>query len=416
MKSNGSQPESESTPTPGKIHPVPVYKRFGHPEKGFLVTGTRRLKRKIQDFFLDHTKTKWCADQVFLLVVELISAFLFAYGFRSFLSPSRVPFANLDSTGLSNLQSLMAQQNFVGTAEDFYNNHLTLIQASSDIMQPNHLVSGGASGIAQVFTRLVYLFGLTGVPDKTLQSIFYFLINVPIVILGFLLIGKKFTFYTLVNVVFTSLLIDAIPQSWCEIINVYNDKVVRALAAGICTGISSGMAMGLGTSTGGVDVLSVIIAERKSTTVGKYSLIINTCTVLIYTALNFIHAPNDLVADPMVLGSSQTTMALYTIIYFFTMSKVVDMLNIKNKKTELQIFTSKVEMSKILIHGFPHACTVQDAKGGFSEAPLKVIYIVVSKSEAKKVIRIVRQVDPHSFITVMGNNQVFGKFYVKPLD
>ena len=363
-----------------------------------------RARNSVRDFFQDHPKTNFCTEQVLLIVLEFVSAFIFAYGFRTFISPSRVPW----STAQASLE--LPPYNL---SEVSYNS-LPLTEAAS-LISPSHLVSGGASGIGQVLTRICLLFGLQSVPQQTLQSIFYFLVNVPIIVLGFLKVGKKFTFYSLINVIFTSLLIDAIPQDWCELINIYEDPLARALAGGLTTGLSSGLALRIGTSTGGVDILSIFIAEHKGTTVGKYSLAINAGTVIAYTVLSFIHAPVDALSA-IDNGSTQLTMSLYTIIYFFTSTFFVDFLNTKNKKMELQVFTTSKVMNKVLVHGFPHACTLLEAKGGYSGTPLNVIYIVVSYSETKKAVRIMRQVDSRCFISVLSTKQVYGKFYIKPLE
>lgn len=394
----------ETDETESTDEATPVFERRGHlPQRGFLHNEIVKTGKMTRDFLLDHPKTKFSLEQVFIFAIEALSAFLFAYGFRAFMSPSRVPYDFLSQT----VQSSISRESY---------NALSLVEAVVH-QQPNRLVSGGASGIAQVLTRICELVGLDQLPEKTLQSLFYFLINVPIMVLSFMRIGKRFTIYTLLNVGMTSLFIEFIPQDWCELIAVYDDNVARALAGGITTGISSGIALAIGTSTGGVDVLSLYVAEKKSTTVGKYSMFINVITVLTYTLLCFLKAPSDSAQmTSYERGAQQATMALYTIIYFYLSAKLVDLLNIKNKKTELQIITAKPEMAQVLIHGFPHACTIIDAKGGFTGTPLKVIYIVVSKSEVKKVVDVIRQVDTHSFVSVLTMDQVYGKFYIKPIE
>lgn len=403
--------DKSKTPLGKKKKPAPLFKRLNG---GFHLSPLKlklaKIRRNTKDFFLDHPGVNFATEQFWLIILELVSAFIFAYGYRSFIAPSRVPWSCLD---LNN-----PALNDLDLSSPAQYEALPLLEAAKRV-SPTHLVSGGASGIGQVLTRICELCGLTSVPEKTLQSLFYFLVNVPIIIIGFLKVGKKFTFYSLVNVVFTSVLMDAIPQEWCEIINIYDDNVARALAGGLTTGVSSGLALAAGTSTGGVDILSIFIAERKSTTVGKYSLAINACTVIVFTLLCFLPAETDSLSNDFTAmdhGSAQLTMSLYTIIYFFMQSKVVDALNTKNKKTELQVFTHSDKMVKALIRGFPHACTVLDGRGGYSSAPLSVIYVVVSNSEVKKAVHVMRLVDHNCFISVISTKQVYGKFYVKPID
>lgn len=335
-----------------------------------------KIRKDYRDYLLDHPNMKETMHIVFMTIVQLISAFLFAFGFKAFIAPQIID----DSTGKI----------------------------------VNHMVSGGASGISQVITKIIILFGVDDSYQTTFQSIFYFVVNIPMIILGFIGVGKKFTFWTLVNVAFTSLLIKVIPNSWCNLFTfIKNDYIVRALAGGITTGLSSGLALMTGTSTGGIDIISLYVAEKKKTSVGKYSLMINTITVITYTLLSYIKVGGGFDTST---GNEQLTMALYTVIYFFVSTKVLDLLNAKNKKVQLQIITTYNDMQKVLIHGFPHSCTLIDAKGGFTGSNVKVIYMVVSKSECKKVVNVIRQVDPKSFISVQKNDDVYGNFYIKPID
>lgn len=377
MEQNESIPPSEEDSRQNKkvINPS-FFKRKGKNKQNqsFLKTKIIKLKKNYRDYLLDHAAMKEIMHIIFMLFIQFLSAFLFAFGFKSFMAP----------------------------------------QIMIDGKIVNHMVSGGASGISQVITKILILCGVDSNLETTFQSIFYFVVNIPMIILGFIGVGKKFTFWTLVNVAFTSLLIKIIPDSWCNLFNfIAQDYIVRALAGGIMTGLSSGLALMTGTSTGGIDIISLYVAEKKSTSVGKYSLMINTITVITYTLLSYIKIGGGI---DTASGNEQLTMALYTVVYFFVSTKVLDLLNVKNKKVQLQIITAYNDMQKVLIHGFPHSCTLIDAKGGFTGSNVKVIYMVVSKSECKKVVNVVRQVDPKSFISVQKNDDVYGNFYIKPID
>lgn len=356
-----------------------------------------RAKRKTRAFFQDHPGLSSGVSQVGMLLLMAVSAFIFAYGFRAFVSPSRVPYEYLSS----DLQDLYDQASY---------NALSITDAEA-LMAPTKLISGGASGISQIIVRIFVLCGVSGISQTTLQSIFYLVVNIPIIVLGFLKVGKKFTFYSLINVILSSIFMEVIPASWCEVFMVYEDNVARALAGGLCTGIATSIALLANASTGGVDIISMFIAERKSTTMGRYSVYINACIVVLFTVLCAIPGPSD-ASD---LATTQVTMSLYSLIYFFLSSTVIDALNVKNKKTQLQVYTSNTNMSKVLVRGFPHACTIMDGKGGYSSKDLSVISIVVSNSEVKKAVRIMRQVDPKCFITALATKQVYGKFYVRPI-
>lgn len=106
------------------------------------------------------------------------------------------------------------------------------------------------------------------------------------------------------------------------VFKIYDDTIARALFAGLLTGISSSLAFMIGSSAGGVDVISLYMAERKSTSIGKYALSLNAMIVISYVLLS------------VGLDSFDSTinMALYTLIYFFTSSKVIDVLNQKIRR------------------------------------------------------------------------------------
>jgi uncharacterized membrane-anchored protein YitT (DUF2179 family) len=95
---------------------------------------------------------------------------------------------------------------------------------------------------------------------------------------------------------------------------------------------------------------------------------------------------------------------------------MLDLVNIKNKKTELQINTDNIEMPALLLRAFPHGCTVIDGIGGYTGRPRKVIYMVVSASEVKKVVEFARKIDPNCFVNATNSTQVYGKFYIKPIE
>lgn len=387
------------------------------------------MKNQVRDFLLDHPKTNFVCSNAWILLLSLISAFIFAYGFLAFTNPLRVPFTSIleNPDSLSQLQKAYTDAYHVteidNSALKSWYNSLDYNTALS-IVGKHSLVSGGSSGFSQVVTRILSFTGMfkagSGIEENTIISILYIAINIPFLILAWTKIGKKFTIYTLLNIGFSSMFLKIIPASWCEITNIYTDYLARALAGGICTGLGTGIAFAVGSSTGAVDIISLFFAEKKSTSVGKYSMVLNTITVVTYTLLHFILSPsdvkNDLAGAAWNQGVHQTTMALYTIVYFFVGAKLLDLINIKNKKVELQVFTADPNMAKVLISGFPHACTLVSGIGGFTGTPRHIIYMVVSKSELNRAIKVMREADPNCFVSVLSTYQVYGKFYIKPLD
>ncbi len=325
----------------------------------------KKCYKNINEYLYEHRKIKSIIEYFFMIIGCLVSAFLFAYGFRAFIAPGG----------------------------DY-----------------PHLVSGGASGLSQVMVKIAELCNIKMNDEQRnmFQSLFYFGINVPLFILAYFKIGKRFAILTFLNVISVSLFISWIPVDWINIFanaesshNIATDILARALFAGILTGLSSSIAVKFNHSAGGIDILSIFISSKTHSSMGKYVLVLNGLIICTYTCLNGF--------------SMYITIALYTIVYLFTSSVIIDTFCLRNKKLQLQIITSHEEMAKILISNFPHGCTVLDGKGAYKDSPRKVIYTDVSASEMKTVVKVVKDIDKDAFISVLHVHNVYGKFYIKPI-
>lgn len=359
-----------------------------------------KIKTNTEDYLLDHPKLKIGCDYTYKILVTIVSAFIFAYGFRAFIAPT-----------IECVEGWYPKVD--GNIPDSFKN-IGITEA--DYVTPLHLISGGASGISQVVIRFIEIFFDITKYEKVFTSILYFAVNVPLLLLSWFKISKKFTIFTLLNVGFVSLFNYIIPDAWIyNVVNIYTDTLARCICGALTTGTSSALAMIIGTSAGGTDILSIYISEKKSASVGKYSLVINGIVICFYTIFSVI-GRNVNPTWNQVESNKTISLALYTIIYYFIATKVMDIINTKNRKLELQIFTSNEELSQILIHAFPHACTIVNGKGAFTGQNKLILYMVISKSEAKKAIKIVRSADPKAFITVQDLNQVYGRFFIKPIE
>jgi len=311
----------------------------------------------------EHSRTRTALDYTITTIVALIAAFCFSYSFRAFV---------------------------------------TTIDPDID-----QLITGGASGLAQIFTLAFQMIGLfPTIAAKTWQAIFYFVFNVPLIVLAYKGIGKRFATFSVLNVILTSLLIEILPDSWLTIVDISGDMLGRALFAGLLVGLGSSLCFRREFSAGGVDIITYYIANHKSTSVGKYQIAINAVILVIFTTMTIIKQGS---------GLGALNGFLYTLVYLFTNGRVVDTINQRNKKAQMQIITNQIGLPKIILAQFPHSCTVVNAKGGYSDEARIIIYIVVSSFEVKKVAKLVRAIDPKSFIDVSYGHQVYGRFFIKPI-
>lgn len=343
-------------------------------------TKTARIKKQIDNFLFDHYFFKTVLEYLGGFFIAAVAALIFAFGFSCFTSPS--------------------------TEDGFI------------------LATGGVSGISQVIALGIEF--ITGKPvgANVVQAIGYSLLNVPLLIFSFLKLGKRFSIFTAINVALSSLFIWLFSQHHIgqmvadfsfndatgilEYINhPLNTILVRVIFAAICTGLASALAFVGGISCGGIDIISCYIATRKSTQIGRYGVIINAFIVTTYALLKGIQTGNYIYSLYSVF---------FSIIYLMLVGLIIDAINLRNKKLLIQIITSKEHMPEIIIANFPHSATIINGHGAYSGAEKIVLWMAVSSSEVNKVVNVAKKVDEHAFIAVTSLKQVYGNFYIKPLE
>lgn len=327
----------------------------------------KRFHKKLNNFMFDHYVLREVLSNAWTWAVGLVAAAVFAFGFTCFTTP-----------------------------------------ASSDGFT---IVTGGVSGLSQDLALTLNIFGIV-LGKNILQAIGYLGINLPIIIFAFFKLTKRFAIHTFLNVAETSLLIILFSSSgFTDAIRsnafITSSILTRVLASAVCTGVSSALAFTVDISCGGIDVFSYFLSMKKSTTVGKYAIIINAFIVGVYAVLLSINSPEE--------WTNSIVSILYSTLYLFVCALVIDFINVRNKKVQIKGITTNENMPQILISQFPHAATVSKGKGAYSGADRFIITMVVSSNEAKRVVSVIKRADEHAFIEVTPLIQVYGNFFTKPI-
>lgn len=335
---------------------------------------TQRFKKQLENFMFDHYIFKGVLENIGLFLISVLAAAIFAFGFACFITPT--------------------------TSNGFV------------------LATGGVSGVSQIISLIIELSTGSTEYRSLVQSVGYTLLNIPLMVFAFFKIGKKFTIYTFINVISSSLLISLFSTTgfasniasftFPDGVMPLNSVFVRVLLAAVCTGLASALAYSVGLSCGGIDVVSFYLGARKSTQVGRYNVVINAFIVLTYSLLRCIDVEFTLIYALYSL--------IFSITYLMVAGLIIDAINLRNKKVSLQIITSKEHMPEIIIANFTHSSTFVKGKGAYSGAEKTIIWMVVSSSEVKKVIKVAKKIDEHAFITATPLKQVYGNFYIKPIE
>ena len=333
----------------------------------------KSLKKKLNSFSYQHIWFRYIIDYGFSVIATVLSALIFVFGMVAFLEPS-------------------------------------LTGASLEVTGPA-MVSGGSSGAAQVIKLLIFsLTKLDPKNERIVLSSLYLLINIPLIVLAFKGVGKRFAIFTLLNVgcvfLFTNLFNFEFLKNIAEYVGDNAGMLARALFAGMCTGLSSAMAYRIDASAGGFDIVSFYISAKKSTLAGKYGVMINGTIVASFALVSGITQHNYATA----IGG-----ALFSFVYLITVMLVIDLINIRNKKAQIQITTTNKDLPQLLMANIPHGATIVNSKGGFTNNDSYIIYMVVSTTEIKRSVDVIKQLDPHSFVCVTSLSGVYGNFHMKPI-
>jgi uncharacterized membrane-anchored protein YitT (DUF2179 family) len=248
-------------------------------------------------------------------------------------------------------------------------------------------------------------------------SVLYFVINIPLFFLAWKGIGKRFTIFTLINVLEVSLFIKLLTidnmiwiQELATFVSNNGSLLARALFAGVCTGLSSALAFKEDFSTGGIDIVAYYIALRKNASVGKYSVMLNSVTVVMFALLTSAKASWALDASASAFGR-----VFYSVLYMLTCMIVVDSINVRNKRLKVEVVTTSKELGDVMIATIPHAATMVRGEGVYSGQEKYIFTMVVSSYEVNEILRVIEKEDPSAFVQVVPLSKVLGRFHTKPV-
>lgn len=257
--------------------------------------------------------------------------------------------------------------------------------------QPGHIYSSGATGFAQILTTLSDRVVGFAVP----VSITLFLINVPLFFLAWFKIGHKFTIFTFITVFLTSFFIHIIPQT-----TLTKDPIICAIFGGAIMGVGIGFALKNGLSSGGLDILSIVIRKRTGSSVGSISIIFNVMIMLMAG----------------ILFSWQYM--FYSALAIFMSGKLTDALYTKQRKMQVMIVTKCPER---VINGIQDQMRrgitiINEAEGAYKHDKQTVLFTVVTRFELPLLESIMKENDPDAFVSISENVRIMGRFYEESMD
>ncbi len=251
--------------------------------------------------------------------------------------------------------------------------------AINGILIPNGFLSSGLTGLVLI---LHYLFPFLPV------AALYFLLNVPVFILGWKFVGRRFFFYSIAGMTIFSVCL-----AWAHASFPVQDMLCSALLAGILSGVGGGITLKSLGSAGGTDILSVALLKRFSVRIGTTTLAFN-CIVLLAGALLF---PLEKV--------------LYTLIYIYVSTRILNLVitGLSQRKAVMIVSNLGEAISRKILEDIKRGVTVLRGQGAYSGRDEKVLYTVVNFKELSRVKQLIRQIDPQAFVVVSDTLEVMGQ-------
>ncbi len=251
------------------------------------------------------------------------------------------------------------------------------------------LFPGGFNGLTVLIQRTCSRFLSIDIPF----SIVNYSLNAIPAYIGFKMIGKKFTLYSILMILLTGIFVDMIPAT-----NITEDILLISIFGGIINGIALSIALKGNASSGGTDFISMWISKRTGKSAWNYMMGVNAIMLMIAGAL---------------FGWES---ALYSIIFQFCSTQVINMLHTRYKRMTMFIVTSNPKVViEIIQHSTHHGVTRLEGIGTYTDKPRTLLYTVVNTDDVKSIIHYVKEEDPSSFINVTKTELVEGRFYLDPI-
>jgi len=247
-----------------------------------------------------------------------------------------------------------------------------------------NVYSSGFSGLAQLLSSIFHDF----LSFDLGTGIILFILNIPVLIIGWFYIGKGFTLYSMMSVAFSTAFLEFLP-----VLTVSDDIILNAVVGGVLTGAGVGISMKLGASTGGMDIIAMILSRLNDKPVGIYFLIMNGI-IIIFAGI--LYEPENV---------------LYTMLTLYITTLVIDAIHTRHEKVTVFIITNKAdEMQEAIHQQLVRGITILPAQGAYSKEDKSMLYLVITRYELYDLEHVISEVDPSAFTNIIQTAGIFGFF------
>lgn len=258
-------------------------------------------------------------------------------------------------------------------------------------VQAGDLFPGGFTGLTRLAQRCAQEFWGVTLPFAPINLV----LNAIPAAASFKLIGKRFTMYSCLAIVVSSIFTDLVPS-----VPVTEDILLICVFGGLINGFSISLCLQARITSGGTDFIAIALAERKNVNAWNYIFCGNVIMLMVAGAL---------------FGWDR---ALYSIIFQFASTQVIRMMDPDGRRVTLFIVTGREKAGGVCaqIQDTRHTATLIEGVGLYNGEPCVMIYSVVGSNQLRRLTRKVKQADPQAFVNVIRTEKLMGNFYRDPRD
>ena len=271
---------------------------------------------------------------------------------------------------------------------------------------PNNMIGGGVTGlgsIVQYATNGVIKIGYT-----------YFVVNAGLLVAALFTLGRSFGAKSIYAILLTSVLLNAaqgiFPDQIIQTLALDNGKLMCTIMGGIMVGIGIGLSMSQGGSTGGTDIIALIVNKYRNVSPGRMILILDAVIIL-----SSLLVPSYMADGTLMSWPDKITTVVYGFILITIVSTVLD-LYLTGSRQSVQIFVLSPKFAEIadaITNELHRGVTVFNGKGWYTKHDTEVVMVITRKADLNVFLKCINSIDPNAFISVSSVTGVYGQGFDK---
>ena len=271
---------------------------------------------------------------------------------------------------------------------------------------PNNMIGGGVTGlgsIVQYATNGVIKIGYT-----------YFVVNAGLLVAALFTLGRSFGAKSIYAILLTSVLLNAaqgiFPDQIIQTLALDNGKLMCTIMGGIMVGIGIGLSMTQGGSTGGTDIIALIVKKYRNVSPGRMILILDAVIIM-----SSLLVPSYMADGTLMSWPDKITTVVYGFILITIVSTVLD-LSLTGSRQSVQIFVLSpkyAEIADAITRELHRGVTVFNGKGWYTKHDTEVVMVVTRKADLNVFLKCINSIDPNAFISVSSVTGVYGQGFDK---